>query len=234
MKYYIYTLDCPDTNEIRYVGKTANPKKRYYEHCYEKTKTYKNNWLKSLLKNNKKPLLSIIDEYDSEEECYKAEIYWIAQFKQWGFKLTNITDGGEGYTTNVHNIQGENSPKSKISNETAKKIIYDILENKLSLNKIAEKYSIPVTLVYNIKAKKTWKHFTKNVTFSSDYKLHKRFIKSRKGIPINQYDLNNNLVNSFNSVTEASKITGIRRSSIQLCISGRYKTAENFIWKKIN
>ena len=30
---YIYTLEHPITKEIRYVGKTKNPKMRFHNHC---------------------------------------------------------------------------------------------------------------------------------------------------------------------------------------------------------
>jgi predicted GIY-YIG superfamily endonuclease len=43
MKTYIYTLDCPITKTIKYVGKTINPKQRISQHirCKENTKKTK-------------------------------------------------------------------------------------------------------------------------------------------------------------------------------------------------
>jgi predicted GIY-YIG superfamily endonuclease len=43
MKTYIYTLSTP-SHQIRYVGKTINPKRRYKEHLYQKPKTHKNEY----------------------------------------------------------------------------------------------------------------------------------------------------------------------------------------------
>ena len=96
MKTYIYTLEHPITNEIRYIGKTNNPKRRLHHHWVvgHKLKTKLSSWLKSLKKLKLKPIMTIIDETDSDWE--QLEMYWIAQFKAWGFKLTNHTDGGEG------------------------------------------------------------------------------------------------------------------------------------------
>ena len=96
---YIYTLKDPNTNTIRYVGKTKNLKMRYYAHCsrhkLSKYKSYKSSWILSLLNNNQKPIMEVLDEIeDSNWEFW--EIYWISQLQTWGFDLTNMTKGGEG------------------------------------------------------------------------------------------------------------------------------------------
>lgn len=49
--------------------------------------------------------------------------------------------------------------------------------------------------------------------------------------PINQYEKNGTFIRSYNSIREASNITGIRHSSISNAIHGRLKTAGGFIWK---
>jgi hypothetical protein len=96
MKTYIYTLEHPVTNEVKYVGKTNSPERRLHYHW---TVGYKSNnkignWLKSLKKLKLKPIMIIIDE--TTNDWQQLEMYWISQFKTWGFKLTNHTNGGEG------------------------------------------------------------------------------------------------------------------------------------------
>lgn len=51
-------------------------------------------------------------------------------------------------------------------------------------------------------------------------------------IIIKQYDLNNNYITSYNSISEASRATNISKSSIIKCYKGRAKTAGKYIWKK--
>ena len=46
-----------------------------------------------------------------------------------------------------------------------------------------------------------------------------------------QYDLQDNLLNVFNSQREANEKTGVCRSSITRCVNGRRKTAGGFKWR---
>ena len=57
MKYYIYTLSHPITNEVKYIGKTNNISKRYSAHLNDKSKSYKNSWIKSLLNEDLLPVI---------------------------------------------------------------------------------------------------------------------------------------------------------------------------------
>ena len=94
--YYIYIHTHTDSLQVRYVGKSNNPQKRYFKHCViSKIKTHKNHWINKLLSENKKPILDVIDEVPIDNWIF-WERYWIAQFRAWGFNLTNLTDGGDG------------------------------------------------------------------------------------------------------------------------------------------
>jgi hypothetical protein len=99
MKTYIYTLSHPITNEVRYVGKTVNPKQRKHNHSNiaRDKGTHKRNWINLLKTQKLRPLFEIIDEVDSDWKFW--EKYWISQFKVWGFTLCNHTLGGDGLET---------------------------------------------------------------------------------------------------------------------------------------
>lgn len=96
MKHYIYTLSHPVTLEVRYIGVTTNLKTRLNRHCHITDNTHKECWVKSLKTQNLKPLIEEIDSFDNKEEAYAMEIYWISQFKAWGFDLCNLSEGGMG------------------------------------------------------------------------------------------------------------------------------------------
>ena len=96
MLNYIYTLTDPRDNKIKYIGKTNNIDKRLYRHLSENnTNSKKSNWINNLKINNLKPIIEVLDT-GSVEEINKMEIYWISQFKTWGFELKNFTNGGDG------------------------------------------------------------------------------------------------------------------------------------------
>lgn len=103
MVEYIYCLKDPNTDVIRYIGKTANPESRYNSHLGKRELSrfsYKTNWIKSLLKNNQFPYMEILEEC-SPETVDSREVYWIQFCKLNGIPLTNMTNGGEGGNTLV-------------------------------------------------------------------------------------------------------------------------------------
>ena len=46
-----------------------------------------------------------------------------------------------------------------------------------------------------------------------------------------QYDLNDNVINEFSSITEATNFLNKTSHSIQNCLAGRTKTAFGYNWK---
>lgn len=94
----IYTLAHPITGEIRYVGKTTSSlNRRLGQHiaAISRSKSHRASWIKSILKQGLKPIIELIEEVDYSINN-QIEIYWIAQFKAWNFRLVNHTEGGEG------------------------------------------------------------------------------------------------------------------------------------------
>jgi hypothetical protein len=88
MEIYIYTLSHPITNEVRYVGKTINVKRRYKQHLYDKRNSHKACWVKSLKNEGLKPIMTIVETCSNNWQ--EREIYWINQFDN----LTNLKEGG--------------------------------------------------------------------------------------------------------------------------------------------
>ena len=79
---------------------------------------------------------------------------------------------------------------------------------------------------------KTYKGFIwryERCTFSKE-ELDEILSNSRKR-KVAQYDMNNNYITTFNSISQASLKTKTKDSSIVNCCIGRYKYANNYIWK---
>lgn len=102
-KVKIYVLKHPDTLEIRYVGKTVRSLSRRLGNHIANAKGNKHNkhlsnWILSILREDKKPIIELIEEYDYNV-WQEREKYWISQFPN----LINLTIGGDGCEGFIHN-----------------------------------------------------------------------------------------------------------------------------------
>jgi len=59
----------------------------------------------------------------------------------------------------------------------------------------------------------------------------KKYNNENKQNKIKQYDNNNNLLNEYTSISEASRETSVTRKAISLYIREKTKIAGGFIWK---
>ena len=72
-----------------------------------------------------------------------------------------------------------------------------------------------------------WKFEDNNTGNNSGKKIqHKRMVA--------QYSIQGELLNTFESMIEASRVTGIERTSIYRCCNGKSKTGSGFVWKYID
>lgn len=212
-KVYIYTLSDPITNDICYVGKTYNLNKRLIKHKYEKTSTLKNNWIKKLKKQNLNPIINVIDEVQ-ESGWEFWEQYWISQLKTWGFKLKNMTNGGDGGNTFIKlSPEVQERRKKEMSEYMSNRIISKETKDKLRKNAENRKYSEKTRLKM------------RNAKIDKIGKLH------HGSKPVLQFDLNNKLINKFDGLCEAERSTKIFNTNISKVCNGKRKTAGGFIWK---
>lgn len=118
-KVYIYKLIDPITNEIRYVGKTINLKRRLRAHI-TRSKNKKHHtacWIQSLIKKGEHPIIEVIEEC-SEDNWQEREIYWIQEYRKL-HDLTNLLNGGEGGAT-YGRLGTPWSEKQRINNRKAR------------------------------------------------------------------------------------------------------------------
>ena len=99
----IYVLKHPDTKEIRYVGKTIRSLSRRLGNHITNAKGSKHNkhlsnWILSILNDNKRPIIELIEKSDSTNWQIREQ-YWISQYPN----LINLTKGGDGCIGFIHN-----------------------------------------------------------------------------------------------------------------------------------
>lgn len=114
-----------------------------------------------------------------------------------------------------------------------KKVIYqfnltgDLVATFKSLTQASKSADIPVSSISKACTgdRNTCDGYYWNYTATFNIKEDKR--KNR----IEQNTLENEYINTFNSISEASKITGVNKSSIAKCCRGERNKAGNFIWE---
>ena len=83
---------------VRYVGKTRNALEwRLADHlkgAIAGGRTYKYCWIRSMLKRGLAPTITLLEVANGDGNVEERK--WIAYFKGYGIKLTNVTDGGDG------------------------------------------------------------------------------------------------------------------------------------------
>ena len=232
---YLYTYTRLDKNEIFYVGIGSDSK-------YKRAKnlSLRTDYFKKIINKSKYKLDIVFDNLSWEDACLK-EIELIALYgrKDLGTgTLVNFTNGGEGRKgsqnkiTPVYQIdlQG-NTIKEWVNIETICKelkvfrnSIYNVLNGKVLTCK-------KCIWVYKEKYNKT--HID-GIVFKINKNKERLKNGLRKSGKIYQYDLDNNFINEFSSIKEASLKTNTRYSCICCCVNNinKRKIANNFIWKK--
>ena len=211
----IYTLSDPITNQVRYIGKTKSSLKyrlsQHIQDSLDNTKTHKKAWIKSLLL---KGLLPVIEELEIVDDvCWKSrEQYWIAQFKNWGFDLTNMTDGGDG------NQNQKMSLESRIKRSKALKDIPRSSEVRLKIS------------ISHLG--KSLKESTKNkLRLHNLGKIQSEETKAKRYKAVCLIDSNGNIIKEYSSLQEAALANNCRRGQISNVCRQRTKSACGLIWK---
>lgn len=100
MTTYIYALYHPTTGEIRYIGKSRNPKSRYNDHIHSaRANVYDHHaarWIRAVLSEGSKPAMRILNAVPEEMDWAAQERFFIASGLHLGLRLTNGTRGGDG------------------------------------------------------------------------------------------------------------------------------------------
>lgn len=208
----IYTLKHPDTLEIRYVGKTVQLLKyRLANHISRSKKfrtAYINCWIYSLLQENKKPLIELIEE--CEDNWEERERYWINFYPN----LCNHQKGG-GHG-NLGTVLSEKH-KLNISN-SLKGIPRDLAtKQKIAKSNTGKKHS------------ESTKQKLRELNLGKIISIEERIKRSKGGVE--QFTIEGILVNTFYSLTDAAAQLGLSKGTLSSACTGRRKTYKGFKWK---
>lgn len=189
---------------IRYVGKSINPTRRYLSHLSRArttaSKAHVHTWIKSLLNKNRKPDFIILEEIPPDQSWQTAEIKWIKHYKDLGYDLTNATPGGDSGGSGKGRLGKKNSPEH-IEKTRLGRIGKKIRRNPESNIKRAE----GVRRYYSLITKKVY-----------------------------QYDINGIFIKEWNSTTEAAlHIFGSKTNSSNILKACKTEnsTSSGYQWK---
>lgn len=206
----------------------------------------------------------LLEECNSEDELNEREQYWIEHFNatdrnigynlmSGGYKVRGIKHSEETKQKISISKTGQhpNRDYKKISDETKLKISSTLKEyfkthdnprkgahlsnatkEKLRKANLGKKYS-------EITKAKHRNHpaWNKGIPMTEDAKQHLREINTGKIIArrtVGQFNMENMLLNTYISCTDASRKTGVPRTQITKCCLGYRKSASNYIWKYLD
>lgn len=151
---------------------------------------------------------------------YKKERILVPQKNCWGRLQIDLSKNGKVKKYSVHRLVAQ----TFIPNPENKPEINHIDGNKLNNNIENLEWVTSKENVLHAYRTGLRKSSQKNVE-------HARRMGQSMKKAILQYDLNNNFLKEWNSITEASKALKINHGSICSCCKGRYKQIKGYIFK---
>lgn len=228
-QYYLYRYVRLDNKQPFYIGIGSKRKNRNYNSFkteYERafTKTNRNNHFLNIISSIEYSI-EILCESNSLEFIKEKEKELILLYGRVDKKtgcLVNLTDGGDGH----FNMSDDNRKNlSKLATIRFKGVPKsNELKEKFSQWQIGRKFNEDSI----IKRTKT----RKENAIKRGYYVNPDKVK-KESKPVLQYDLNNNFIKEWCSISEVNRTLKIPKNSIiNVCkMKTRYKTAGGFIWK---
>jgi group I intron endonuclease len=211
--FCIYLFSNEDGLPI-YVGKTKYFESRIKQHYRDRFryKTWFYNWLNKQIREEIPFYIDVLEEVN-DDNWIEREKYWISHIKENGYRLTNMTDGGDGNNNQVFSREAIEKRASKMRNRRWSIEAREALSRKHKGKKHSEE----------TKRKLSEINKGKPCLESTKVKLSKT---------VKQYDIDGNFIKEFVSLTEAAKELGCRKSSLANGINRNKKsTFRGFIWK---
>lgn len=226
-RHYLYRHIRLDKNEPFYIGIGTKQKRNHYSIQSEYNRAFNKNRKESYIWNNivNKPAyeVEILLESDDYEFIKNKEIEFIKLYGRINLNtgcLANMTDGGDGI---LNFIRDSNWSKKVSDSRKGVKQKRETIEKRIKSRK-GYKHS------QETKEKMANSHKGKKIDIEHLKKLRAGQIKANSK-SIDQYDMNNNFIKTWESATVAGKELNIISSCIRNCVRGITKHSGGFIWK---
>lgn len=226
IKYSIYKLIDPITNEVRYIGLTFNTlKQRLGSHLGDNGKSHKCNWVRKLKSEGLKPIIELVEEnISSYDECCLKEEYYINFYKNLGYKLTNSASGGNKNKKMSDETRLKMSIAQKerfknytffISNET-KKIMSKSSKERFEKDEERQKLRI---------SNKKYEY-----SKTDEQKLNDILVQ-KTSKQVYKYDKDMNFINKYPSIKNAAKLNNIASANVTKCCNHKVRMVGGYVWR---
>lgn len=213
-----------------YIGQSWNIEKRFKSYKYKNKQSFlMRSFDKYGLENHNFEILEELSKDITQEILDLKEIYYMKSYKDNGFILLNIREGGSrGKLAPETILKIKNSLKGRISTNKGKKMSDKSKQKISNANKGRQK--TPEEIIKRLLTKNKRSFTEKELIQLNNFRIlgTKSIIRN-----IIQYK-NNIIVREYESLAEAQRITNIKNTSICNCLSGKSKTSGGFTWKYKN
>lgn len=227
----------------KYIGQTKNPKDRLRKHLsalrhnHHANRKLQEDWNSSKEENF---IFHILEECNDEEMDCK-EIYWIKKFNSFtdGYNLTIGGMGTWGYKHSekeIKKMRQIQKPKCVLQLSTDLTIIQEWEScsqagKALNLYILAIKKCCERTGYQKTCGGYYWVY--KDDYYSKDFNPSYLQVK-QKPKKVGQFDLNLNLLHTYESASSAAKSIGVRPSSVSQVCNRKRKTLKGYIFRYLN
>lgn len=214
--YIMYSSNKED-NSI-YIGVTQDYKQRCYKHSscrhnkgYSSKPLYK--WLINVIEVQKKKIMfEVIEKGYTEEEAFNREVILVKEYRERGYNVLNLSNGGKGH--NGYKPWNKGKTMSKEFREKLSEAHLGIPNKDKGCSRSKE---------------------TKEKIRIGNIKRKERGWVNPRRRAVYKYDLNNNLLVEYTCLKEAGEKEGVSFTSIgEWCRGEKKPRNKSFIWSYDN
>lgn len=226
----IYKIISPN-NRI-YIGQSINITKRFetyknLNNSVNQIRLYKS-FLKYGMDNH---IFEIIEEcsidFLNERERYWQEYYDVLSDKGLNCLYTK--------TEELPKVMSKDTKEKMSNSKKGRKLDIEVC-NKISISNKGRQHSTEVRekiskTMTGRKRPEVGKLISKTLTERYKTLENRKHFGATLKLAVNQFDIDGNLIQTYESASYASRVLGINQSSISACCKGKHKTVGGYKWK---